>query len=154
MLPPGYGATPYAAAPYGPQPGYARQQPPPRPAQAPVRTAQGSLPPPVVRGQAPEANAPPAKPAPVAMPSPEQLGVAGRTADGGCDWTAIHRLMQDLGVASFQMDRLNGDVYQFTCMMPTPDASRTRRIEARGATQAEAVHRALGEAQRWREQSR
>ena len=55
---------------------------------------------------------------------------------------AIHRRMQDLAVASFQMDRLNGDVYQFTCMMPTADAGRTHRIEARGATQAEAVRRA------------
>lgn len=155
MLPPGYGAPSYPAAPYGPPPGYGMQPPPPRPAQAPpVRTVQGSLPPPVVRGQAPDANIPPATPAPVAMPSPDQLGVAGRTADGGCDWAAIHRQMQDLGVASFQMDRPDGDIYQFTCMMPTADAGRTHRIEARGATQAEAVRRALNEARRWREQGR
>jgi len=154
VLPPGYGAPSYPAAPYGPPPGYAVQPPPPRPAQPSVRPAQASLPPPVVRGQAPDSNIPAAEAAPVAMPSPEQLGIAGRTADGGCDWTAIHRRMQDLAVASFQMDRPEGDIYQFTCMIPTAEAGRTRRIEARGATQGEAVRRALDEARRWRDQGR
>ena len=121
---------------------------------SPVRTAQVAPPKPVVRGQAPDDYVPPAKPAPIAMPSPEQLGVAARSADGGCDWTAIHRRMQDLGVTSFQMDRPDGDIYQFTCLLPTAEAGRTHRIEGRGATQAEAVRRALAEAQRWREQGR
>ena len=110
-------------------------QPPPQraaPAPPPLRMAQGTLPPPVVRGQAPDAAAPPPpKPAPVAMPSPEQLGVAGR-ADGGCDWAAFHKKMQELGVSSFQMDRPNADSYQFTCMIPTGDTVRTHRIERVG----------------------
>ena len=116
--------------------------------------AQTALPKPVVRGQAPDANPPPPRPAPIAMPSPEQLGVTARSGNGGCDWTAIHRRMQDLGVASFQMDRPNGEVYQFTCLLPTAEAGRTHRIEGHGATEAEAARRALDEAQRWREQGR
>jgi hypothetical protein len=86
------------------------------------------------------------------MPSPDQLGVAGRPTDGACDWTAIHRRMQDLGVISFQLDRLNADVFQITCLLPTSEAGRTHRIEAHGATEAEAVRCALDEAQRWKSQ--
>ena len=82
------------------------------------------------------------------MPSPDQVGVAARPADG-CDWTVFHRRLQELGVVTFQVDRLNADVYQFTCLLPTAEAGRTHRIEAHGATEGEAVRRALDEAQRW-----
>ena len=84
------------------------------------------------------------------MPSPEQLGVGARPADG--DWTAIHKRLQDLGVATFQMDRLSPEVFQFTCLLPTAEPGKTHRIEAQGATETEAARRALDEAQRWREQ--
>jgi len=60
--------------------------------------------------------------------------------------------MQDLGVISFQLDRLNADVFQITCLLPTSEAGRTHRIEAHGATEAEAVRCALDEAQRWKSQ--
>ncbi len=83
------------------------------------------------------------------MPSPDQLGVVGRSADG--DWTTIHKRLQELGVVTFQVDRLSADVVQFTCLLPTADPGKTRRIEAHGATEAEAARRALDEAQRWRE---
>jgi hypothetical protein len=140
MLPPGYGPVPYA------------QLPAPRPA-APVRTAQAPAPrPPVVRAQMAEDVVSPARIAPVAMPSPDQLGVNVRPAAGACDWTAIHRRMQELGVVSFQMDRLNADVFQITCLLPTAEAGRTHRIEAHGSTEAEAVRCALDEAQRWKSQ--
>ena len=154
--PQGYPAPTYAAAPYAPPPGYVMQPPAPRPPQAapPVRAVQAAAPKPVIRAQAQDDYAPPPRPAPLAMPSPQQLGVAARSGDGGCDWTALHRQMQDLGVASFQMDRPNGDIYQFTCLLPTAEAGRTHRIEGHGATQAEAVRRALDEAARWREQGR
>ena len=55
----------------------------------------------------------------VAMPSPDQLGVNIRQAAAACDWTAAHRRMQDLGVVSFQMDRLNADIFQVICLVPT-----------------------------------
>ncbi len=84
------------------------------------------------------------------MPSPEQLGVGAHSADG--DWTTIHKRLQELGVATFQVDRLSSDVVQFTCLLPTAEPGKTRRIEAHGATEVEAARRALDEAQRWREQ--
>ena len=83
------------------------------------------------------------------MPSPEQLGVGARPADD--DWAAIHRRLQQLGVVTFQADRLSPDVIQFTCLLPTADPAKTHRIEAHGATEVEAARRALDEAQRWRE---
>jgi hypothetical protein len=84
------------------------------------------------------------------MPSPEQLGVGARPAEG--DWTVLHKRLQELGVSTFQMDRLSADVVQFTCLLPTAEPGKTHRIEAHGATEAEAAQRALDEAQRWREQ--
>src|SRR3979490_563816 len=88
MLPPGYGPVPYA------------QPPAPRPV-APVRVAQDPAPrPATIRAQMPDDLALPARIAPVALPSPDQLGVTVRPADGACDWTAIHRRMQELGVVS------------------------------------------------------
>jgi hypothetical protein len=141
MLPPGYGPVPYAPPPV------------PRQAAPSVRTAQAPAPRvPVMRGQMAEEAAPPLRIAPVAMPSPDQLGVNVRPAAGACDWTAIHRRMQELGVVSFQMDRLNAEVYQITCLLPTAEAGRTHRIEAHGTTEAEAVRCALDEAQRWKSQ--
>ncbi len=66
---------------------------------------------------------------------------------------AIHQRMQELGVVSFQMDRLNADVFQITCLVPTAEAGRIRRIEARmGQLEAEAVRCALDEAQRCKSQ--
>jgi hypothetical protein len=130
MLPPGYGPVPYAASP------------------GPVGTAQAPRPP-VVRGQMAEPAAAPTRPASLAMPSPDQLGVNALSA-GACDWIAAHRRMQELGVVSFQIDRLNTDVYEITCLLPTAEAGRTHRIEAHGATEAEAVRGALDEAQRWK----
>ncbi len=105
-----------------------------------------------MRGQMAEEAAAPMPIAPVAMPSPDQLGVDVRLAAGACDWMAIHQRMQDLGVVSFQMDRLNADVFQITCLVPTAEAGRIRRIEAHGATEAEAMRCALDEAQRCKSQ--
>jgi hypothetical protein len=126
--------------------------PPGAPAAPATRVAQTPPPKPaVVRGQAPGDAAKPVR-APVAMPSPEQLNVAARLPEGAPDWSAAHKRMQDLGVVTYQMDRPNGDVYQFTCLLSSAQPGRTHRIEAHGKTEAEAVRSALDEAQRWREQ--
>lgn len=152
-----YGALPPGAVPYAP-PGYPVQQaygqPPAPPPQAapPVRTAQAAPKAPVIRAQAPDDIKPQVR-STVAMPSPDQLGVNARPADGSCDWTAARRRMQDLGVVTFQVDHPSAERYQFTCLLPTAEAGRTHRIEAQGASEAEAVRRALDEAQRWRTQA-
>lgn len=139
MLPPGYGPVPYS--------------PPvaPRPA-SPVRIAQASaLPPAIIRGQMADDVGSARSIAAVAMPAPDQLGVNAHLANGACDWTAIHRRVQELGVVSFQMDRLSPEVYQITCLVPA-EANHTHRIEAHGATEAEAARCALDEVQRWKSQ--
>ena len=155
---PGYAPQTYSGLPPGaviyPPPGspVVQAAAPRQPAAPPVRTTQAASPkPPVVRGQAPDDKAPPAHTT-VAMPSPDQLGVSAKAADGATDWVAIHKRLQELGVATFQVDRLNAEVYQFTCLLPTAEAGKTHRIEAHGNTEAEAARRALDEAQRWKEQ--
>jgi len=82
------------------------------------------------------------------MPSPEQLGV--RKQPPANDWAAVHKRMDALEVATFQVDRVNADIVQFTCLLQG-EAGKTHRIEAQGATDIEAAQRALDEAQRWRE---
>jgi len=152
-----YGGLPPGAVPY-PPPGYPVQQAygqpptPPRQAAPPVRTAQVPAPKaPAIRAQAPDDIKPQVRTT-VAMPSPDQLGVAARPADGSCDWAAARQRMQDLGVVTFQVDHPAAEQYQFTCLLRTAEAGRTHRIEAQGATESEAVRRALDEAQRWRAQ--
>ncbi len=130
MLPPGYGPVPYTPSPV-------------RAAQAPSPRA------PVVRGQMAEQSAPPVPLPAVAMPSPDQLGVNAKPADGICDWSAARRRMQDLGIISYQLGRPDANVFEFTCLMPA-EAGRTHRIEAHGATETEAVRCGLDEAQRWK----
>jgi hypothetical protein len=131
--------------PYAP-PGYVQAPAAPRQA-PPVRAAQAVPPKPVIRAQAADDAVPQARTV-VAMPAPDQIGVAARPADG-CDWTAFHRRMQEMGILTFQMDHPTAEVYQFTCLLPTAEPGRTHRIEAHGANEGEAVRRALDEAQRW-----
>jgi hypothetical protein len=94
----------------------------------------------------------PARPGKLAMPSPEQLGVNAAKAADAPDWSATRRALQELGAVSFQLDRLPGGAHQFVCLLPTADPEKPHRVEAHGATEAEAVRRALDEARRWREQ--
>jgi hypothetical protein len=97
-------------------------------------------------------DAAPAKSARLAMPSPEQLGVgAARPAETALDWAATRRTLSDLGAQSFSLDRLPDGGHQFVCMLPTSDAAKPHRVVGRGASEAEAVRRALAEARRWKE---
>jgi hypothetical protein len=173
----GYNVQPSYGVPYG-TPAYGPEvyTPPARPAaaQPAVPRAQAAAPAPqggagknvaqnttprptAVRGVPEEEPARPrpaaAPPAAVAMPSPDQLNLGGaRPADAGLDWTAARGQLQDLGAVSFQVDKLPGGAFQFTCFLPTAEAGKTHRVEAHGATEAEAVRRAIDEARRWRDQ--
>ena len=113
------------------------------PAAPPVPTAQTPPPrKPLVRAQAPDTMLAPPRPA-VAMPSPEQLGVGARPADG--DWTVIHKRLQELGVATFQVDRLRCG-RGFLHLHPAHrGAGQDAPHRAHGVTEGEAARRALDE---------
>jgi hypothetical protein len=93
---------------------------------------------------------------PVSMPTPEQLGVAlahagapaapaapAGQAAGTVDWTATVQQLGQLGVASWHVESLPGGACRLTCWLPRPQPGVQHRIDAEGATQAEAVRLCL-----------
>jgi len=96
----------------------------------------------------PPSPAPPPRPAPVTMPSPQQMGIAaGQAIEAGVDWMGVRRQLNELGVISFQMDRLNDGSHRFVCVLPSGQPDRHRRIESRATTENEAIRLALERAQ-------
>jgi hypothetical protein len=178
MLPPQYVAGPVQTYP-GPQPGQVQQPKqwlPPRvqpaqqapqaqlaqakPAAAP---AQQAVQPIVVRGMRaddppvqqvrPLTNSP-AKATPLTLPSPEELGVAPRSALPAAavakvDWNATHDSLQRLGGTGFQLAQLADGRYRVGFVLRTNQADEVHHIEATAATQADAVASALARAEQW-----
>jgi hypothetical protein len=139
MLPPGY--YPQAGLPVVPQP-YARATLPPA-----QPLAQAVAPAPKVRMQAPEEPRPAARPA-VVIPSPEQLGLAP-VPSSGVDWEATRGRLRQMGATSFLIDRAPAGGYCFSCWVPAEQAGKSYRVDAEGATEAEAVRLCLERADRW-----
>lgn len=121
------------------------------PTSAPAALQQAK-PRPIVRAQAAD-EPPPAPQAPVpsrvilTLPPPEQLGITSSAA-ADTDWTATHRKLEQLGVTCFQLDRQSGGC-RVTCLMPTGQPGRNRRIEVQAATVAEAVRLLLEQTEQW-----
>jgi hypothetical protein len=117
---------------------------PPRPATQPARVAG-----PVIRGQAADEPTPPALPALVTIPGPEQLGVKTiRPGDGSpADWSAARQRLRELGASCFQVQDLHGGGCRFICLLPTEKASYTHRVEVEAESEAEAVRKGLERAE-------
>src|SRR4051794_7043628 len=120
FLPPAYpmaqapGGYPPGAYPPGAYPPGVASRPQPRQQPRPPQPQQAAVPPPTVRGVRPEE---PARPARVrtalAIPTPEELGVAARAPAPAprrvaeeVDWTATRRRLQELGAVRFQLEHL------------------------------------------------
>jgi hypothetical protein len=159
MPPPGYAAPqwpnqpmpqPPAANPgrqQPPWPGGAQvQQPPPRP---PVVRAKGDDDEPSPPRQPPAVAD--ARPAPLSLPSPEQLGVARARADQPppIDWNDIQRRLDRLGVVSLQEQKLLDGSDRVTCLLPVRPGGASHRVEAEGDSLAQAVGLALGRVEKW-----
>ncbi len=147
-------ATMIPAAPPGSYGGPPAFVPPGPPATWPPQSsgpAQAALPRPVFRGQAPD-DGPPLppvrtpRPAPLTMPSPEQLGLTADTP--GIDWSAAHRRLDHLGAICFHVDKVSRGC-RVTCLLPTATPGRTHHIEAEAAIEAEAVRLVLDRAEAW-----
>ncbi|HEV3259014.1 MAG TPA: hypothetical protein VG013_19235 [Gemmataceae bacterium] len=117
----------------------------PRPART-VRGQMGAEPPPSVPPRPAEQP-----PAPLVIPSPEQLGLACAEPAAGDspDWTALHRRLDQLGAWSIQLDKLPAGGCRFTCLLPTGTPDRFHRVESQAGTPAEAVRLALDDAEKW-----
>src|SRR5262245_46554723 len=136
MLPPGYAQSlppgSYPAPGFAPQPRFAPGPMPAQPAtyapvpaqpQQPAFVQQQPPPPRVLRGQAAEEPRPApveSRPAPLSMPSPEELGVAAaRPAAGAPGLDAAHRRLEQLGATCFHLERLPEGGCRATCVLPT-----------------------------------
>jgi hypothetical protein len=98
-------------------------------------------------GDEPERRLPPS---PVTLPKPEQLGIRKpRPRENGLDWTDARRRLESLGAVTFQSTKLPEGGCRFTCLLPTDRANYNHRIEAEGATEAEAVRLGLERAETW-----
>jgi hypothetical protein len=93
----------------------------------------------------------PATPAPLSMPTPEQLGVgrAKPSLGDGAGWTDARRRLDRLGATCFQLEKLSPNGYRFTCLLPTNQPGRHHHVEAVAATESEAVRLTLEKSEEW-----
>lgn len=153
-------------APTGARPMFAPQEQarPPVPPQAPAGQAltwsptqrQQQRPAPIIRAQAPDEPAPrprqiAPRPASLAMPSPEELGLASRQAPepSRVDWTAVHARLNQLGATCFQLEKRPAGDCRICCLLTSSLSARSRRIEVVAGTEAEAVQAVLDRAESW-----
>ncbi len=153
VVPPGQRYAPWPAAGLPPhRPSVAPQAPPqgrPAPATPPVARAKPFDDPP------PPAPAPaPVWSAALTLPSPEQLGITAAPPtpppaheSAPVDWNATHAHLSRLGAVGVQLGRFPQGGYRFAFLLPTGRPDVTRHIEGVGATEAEAVRRALANAE-------
>lgn len=133
--------------------------PAPAPARMPVASrpmnpspaavaSQPTAPAPKFRAQMDDEPPPPRR---LALPSPEDLGVtAARLAQpDSLDWSAAHRQLDRLGATCFHLEKTAQGGCLVTCLLPTNQQNRTRRIEAQGSNEAEAVQLVLQQAEEW-----
>jgi hypothetical protein len=127
-------------------------QPPPW-VEGDLAPVQQAPPRPLVRAKGAD-DPPPAAPqrlVPLAMPSPEQLGISrpGSVASPATDWTTAHQRLNRLGALSFHLEKLSTTGYRFTCFLPTSQPGKTHRVEAVAPAEAEVMRLALDKAEEW-----
>jgi hypothetical protein len=81
--------------------------------------------------------------APLEMPSPEQLGLGVKSKRTEVNWDDVRLRLQRLKVTSFHLQKLP-DGYRFICALP---GGPGREVHAEAATEAEAIDRALAQAE-------
>jgi hypothetical protein len=143
-MPGGFQATPYQ------QPALGLGSRPPAPiglaAVPPKPTIRGQM---SDEGRAPEVRRP-AEAKPLAMPSPEQLGVADRKSESNVDWNLVHRRFHDAGATCLLLDQRPNGGCKLTCLLPTGQPNRNHHIEVEAATEAEVARLALERLEEWR----
>lgn len=125
---------------FAPQAQGGQQYQPPKLPVPPAGLAQAQPPRPIVRMQSQDEPVV-ARPAPLVMPTPEQLGLGGRPAarEASVDWVAVHRRLDSLGCSCFQMDHPAYGGCKIICLLPTAQAGQSNRIEVQADNPSEAI---------------
>jgi hypothetical protein len=82
------------------------------------------------------------------LPPPEQLGIGSPAPPAELDLNALNNRLDELGAESTEW-RKTPEGYHFVCKLMSADRNRTQRIEADGATRAEAGRQVLARAEQW-----
>jgi hypothetical protein len=126
---------------------------PPLRAPVPAVTAPQAACQPTIRAQSGEEHtlATEPRPAPLKIPSPEQLGITSAVPVGSSspDWGEIHRRLARLGAICLHQEKLADGSCRFSCVLPTSEAGRVHRVEARAATDAQAALLVVESAETW-----
>ncbi|MFL5340307.1 MAG: hypothetical protein ACJ8F7_09155 [Gemmataceae bacterium] len=104
---------------------------------------------PTVRMQAPDpADTPaaPARPAPLVLPSPEDVGLGRSTPAKDVDWGDVRRRLDRLGASGFSLQKTAAGYF---VAFEVSTSAGPRRAETAAADEADAVHRALAQAEGW-----
>jgi thioredoxin-related protein len=93
------------------------------------------------------------RPDAIRLPSPEELGLATdkpalAIESRSTDWTAVHARLDRLGATSLQVLHSSGQSVRIVCMFPTTE-NRVHRVEATGATEAEALRLFFEQVDEW-----
>lgn len=123
-------------------------------AQAPRLPAAQQSAPRIVRGQAPEEPAPrlpvlEPRPAPLRLPSPEELGVVAAKPAAASDADALHRRLEQLGATCLHLEKQTQGGYLVCCLLPTAQPGRSHRIDATAAGSTEALRLVVERAEAW-----
>jgi hypothetical protein len=76
------------------------------------------------------------------------LGVSVPRPAEPADWVAVRLRLDRLGATQLALDRLPDGGYRFRCQLPSADPARPRAVEGQAVTEADAVQRALAQAER------
>lgn len=88
---------------------------------------------------------PSARPEPLRMPSPAELGLGPRGKPAEIDWSDVRQRLHRLDVTSFHLQKLPDGGFRFSCVVPTQAGAR--KVEAESVGEADAIDQALGRAE-------
>jgi hypothetical protein len=96
------------------------------------------------------------RPTPLQLPSPEQLGVSADSTPAAnaarptaANWAALHQRLEQVGATCFHKERLASGLCRVTCLIPTGQPDRQRRIEVQAASEMEALDLTMAQLNAW-----
>jgi hypothetical protein len=90
------------------------------------------------------------RPAPITLPSPEELGVASTKAGADSfDWSPVQRRFRDAGASCFHVEFMPEGGCKLICLLPAEQPDRNHRIDVQSSSEEEAARLALAKLDDW-----
>jgi len=98
----------------------------------------------------PERTTKETRPAPLTLPSPEELGIASPKAGGDSfDWSPVQRRFRDAGASCFHVEFMPEGGCKLICLLPAEQPDRNHRIDVQSSSEEEAARLALAKLDDW-----